>query len=94
MKFADLIREFCESRYEYDVYEDYSGRGMFGALCIGIVVKREYSHITMMYELTQFLDEKGYEDEELNMEGVATDELGLDTIVYFPNIRDYSFKED
>jgi hypothetical protein len=94
MKFADLIREFCESRDEYDVFENYSGRFMFEKLCIGIIVKREYSHMTMMYELTQFLDEKGYEDEELNMEGVAVDSLGLSTIVYFPNIRDYSFKED
>jgi hypothetical protein len=92
MKFADLIREFCEGRDEYDVYENYSGRFMFGKLCQGIVVRQGYSHISMMYELTQFLDEHDYEDEDLNMEGIAVDSLGLSTIVYFPHMRDYEYK--
>jgi hypothetical protein len=90
--FADLIRQFCDSYEEYGVCENYSGRGMFGALCMGIVVKRGYSYMTMMYQLTKFLDDNEFEDASLEMEGVATDELGLDTIVYFPHMRDYEYK--
>ena len=88
---ADLIRGFCnepENDY-YDVYERYSGRGMFGARTIGIVVRQGHSYLNMMMELTSYLEAKGFDDPLLELEGVAIDELGLDTIVYFPAIQDY-----
>ena len=38
MKVSDLIREFCEIHSDkYSVYENYSGRFMFGAKCMGII---------------------------------------------------------
>ena len=88
---ADLIRGFCnepENEF-YDVYESYSGRYMFGRLTIGIVVKQGHSYLDMMMRLTSYLESKGFDDSLLELEGVAIDELGLDTIVYFPAIQDY-----
>lgn len=88
MKVSDLIREFCETNTDkYSVYENYSGRFMFGAKCIGIVVRQGHSYMEMIVHLTKFLDGKGYIDEELLFEGVSIDELGLDSIVYFPKIQ-------
>lgn len=41
----------------------------------------------MLMELTQYLDEHGYEDADLKLEGVSMDESGLDIVVYFPKIK-------
>lgn len=46
MKVSDLIREFCEIHSDkYSVYENYSGRFMFGAKCMGIIVRQGNSFI-------------------------------------------------
>ena len=88
MKVADLIREFCDENSEkYSIYEGYSGRGMYGRRCLGIVVKHGYSYMDMLMKLTQYLDKIGYDDEKLAFEGLSVDELGVDTIVYFPKIE-------
>ena len=88
---TDLIRRFCnESKDDaYEVYENYSGRGMSGSRTIGIVVKEGSSYLDMLVQLTRFLEEAEFDD-PLSLEGVAVDELGLDVIVYFPAIQDYS----
>lgn len=41
----------------------------------------------MLMELTKFFDDCGIDDSDLETEGVSCDELGLDTIVYFPKIE-------
>lgn len=86
-KIVDLIRGFCENREEYKICENYSGRGTFGETCLGIVVGNGYPYMIMLMELTQYLDEHGYEDTDLNLEGISMDESGLDIIVYFPEIK-------
>jgi hypothetical protein len=87
MELVNLINKFCnENDEKYSAYENYSGRGMFGKKCMGIVVKQDYSYLEMLVELTRFLDAHLYDDVECKLEGVSCDSLGLDTIVYFPNI--------
>ncbi len=87
---ADLIRGFCNAPdNDYEVYENYSGRMMFGKMTIGIVVKQGNSYLDMLMRLTRYLETKGFDDPLLELEGVSIDELGLDVIVYFPAIRDY-----
>ncbi len=88
MKAADLVREFCEQNEEkYYIYENYSGRGMFGRRCTGVVVRNGNSYMKMMMELTKYLGDKDFDDVDLEFEGMSVDELGLDSIVYFPNMR-------
>lgn len=86
---VDLIKNFCESNDEkYSYYENYSGRGMFGRKCSGIVVKQGYSYMQMIIELTKFLDDHDFDDADFELENPAIDDLGLDTIVYFPNMKE------
>lgn len=88
MEIADLIRSFCEENSEqYSIYEGYSGRFMFGKKCLGIVVKKDCSYMEMFVKLTQYLDDKGFDDDSLELEGVSIDELGLSIIAYFPKIK-------
>lgn len=91
----DLIREFCaQSENDYKVYENYSGRMMFGRKTIGIVVKQGQNYFEMLAQLTSFLEASEIDEHLLGqlldeLEGVAVDDLGLDTIVYFPAIQGY-----
>ncbi len=88
MKAVDLVRDFCENNADkYYIYENYSGRGMFGRQCTGVVVKQGNSYMQMLMELTQFLNDNDFDDMALEFEGVSMDELGLDTIVYFPYMK-------
>jgi len=87
---ADLIRGFCNvPDNDYEVYENYSGRYMFGRKTIGIIVQEGHSYLEMIMELTRYLEAKGFDDPLLELEGVAVDALGLGSIVYFPAIRNY-----
>ena len=66
MKVSDLIREFCEIHSDkYSVYENYSGRFMFGAKCMGIIVRQGNSFMAMIAELTSYLDEYADEIKEM-----------------------------
>ena len=85
---ADMIRGFCASE-NYEVYENYSGRGMFGKLTIGIIVRQDQNYFEMLYKLTRYMESKGFYDPLMELEGTAIDELGKSVICYFPAIRDY-----
>lgn len=81
----DFLKQFCdENPDKYKYYEKYSGKFMFGKTCCGIVVREDFSYVDMIVELTRFLDKHGFEDENLEMSNTGIDELGKDTIVYFP----------
>ena len=90
MSLTDLVRGFCnEPENDYKVYENYSGRMMFGRTTIGIIVRQDQNYFEMFAELTRYLESKDFDDPLLELEGVSIDDLGLDVIVYFPAIRNY-----
>ena len=85
---AHLIRSFCKEN-NMEVYENYSGRYMFGRRTIGIILKPEQNLFDVLAQLTRYLESKDFEDPYMELEGVSIDDLGLDAIVYFPHIRSY-----
>ena len=88
MRVSSLIKKFCEENSDrYYVYENYSGRYMFGKTCLGIVVKNGFSHMEMLIKLTDYINGADLTGAELEFsEGLLLDELGKDMIVYFPNV--------
>lgn len=58
---------------DYRVYESYSGRGMFGQGCYGLVGRDAEKCIGLV---SQF-----------DFPGLSRDSMGLDTIVYWPSIE-------
>ena len=91
---ASYIRRFClASENNYKVYEEYSGRAMFGRKTIGIIVKEGHSYLEMMMSLSKYLEAEGFDDPLMELEGVAVDDLGLGSIVYFPAIQNYQPEE-
>ena len=89
MNISEKIKEFCEDTGNR-FYENYSGRGMFGRTCVGVVT--EDNVISLILDLFVYMVENEmdlYESKEL-LQCAKTDNLGYDTIVYFPGINSES----
>jgi hypothetical protein len=92
MEISRQTVEVLESRFE-DVRTDYSGRGMYGSECFGIV--SDGSGWTLAQSLSEMLAdarEAEYYDLEADLETLlerepTTDSMAFDTIFYWPNVR-------
>ena len=80
-----LLKEFCENNEECKYYHGYSGRGMFSRYCVGIVCRG--SVYKQIIRLCDFLYENGVDSAEEALGKVCVDSLGLEEIVYFPEIN-------
>lgn len=84
---AAEIRECDELRPQ-----SYSGRGMYGRSCVGVVVPRDVSSFQLGAAIAVALldgdcDEGPNDVEDLADLRVCEDNMGLDTIVYFPRVE-------
>lgn len=84
----ELYRSAVESMqnagHEASLYEDYSGRGMYGATCPGIVTNKS-GVVVGFYIAEAIADEYGPEaiyDFDESVLPQRTDSMGLDTIYY------------
>lgn len=83
MELAELIRSFCND-CGCKCYENYSGRGMFGKTCIGIVTDANMFEVIL--GLSDYLHECGVDNVREELGRVCHDNLGLDMVVYFPSV--------
>ena len=72
MNTEDKIKAIAEE-VDGGVREDYSGRGMFGECCLGIVCS----------DANKCLEVAGSK----GIKGGKVDNMGLDYIVYWPNLK-------
>ena len=56
MTVEEAIKNFISENDQYELYEGYSGRGMFGRKCLGVVVKQGYSFMDFIINLTRYMD--------------------------------------
>lgn len=85
---AKCIKKFCEENDGYNYVNNYSGRFMFGEICVGIIVDRSKSPMKMLMELTHYFDDNNVDDSELMLSNPAYDDMGLDTVCYFPFLKE------
>lgn len=89
--FPELVKSFC-SEIGYDFYPAYSGRGMFGATCPGIVHGESLFALGVQltgYILETLSDHESGEvvQEMLRVAGQAQEDgMGLRHILYFPSM--------
>ncbi|BCG50041.1 hypothetical protein [Ralstonia phage RP13] len=72
------------------LYENYSGRNMFGETCIGLVTDKNIQSVaaTLMYFAAEMkLDEVEMLQILLTVSDMKTDELGKSFIYYFPGVK-------
>ena len=88
---SDILDALADADIEEEPRWNYSGRGMYGRECFGIVgTMEDYSNF-LLGLTTVFYDQVGdiYEARGLVhrfTECVSTDSMGYDTIFYFPGI--------
>lgn len=79
----DLEDELMGLLDEVDVRTDYSGRGMYGETCLGLVVDKP--DILVGLALGQVLDQIDADPFEV-VSRARTDNMGRSTIIYFPGV--------
>ena len=86
MTVEEAIKNFVNENNQYELYENYSGRCMFGRTCLGVIVQQNDSFMDFIIKLTKYLDDNDVDDVDFKLEGATYDSIGLDTLVNFPNI--------
>ncbi|MBO5631530.1 MAG: hypothetical protein J5965_20875 [Aeriscardovia sp.] len=82
MKMREYIEAFCEAN-EYSFYDGYSGRFMYGRQCIGIVCDNIGE---CLIRLCCYLVAEGVDIHPNMLLPISYDNMGLQLILYFPNI--------
>ena len=89
MRVYYLIKKFCEENAGKYSMRDDDNR-------LGIVVNKDFYHIDMLTELTEYMDKAEISGSELEFsEGLTVEAFDEDMIVYFPNVdvRQVKFSE-
>lgn len=69
---------------EVDVRTNYSGRGMYGAECVGFVLQ---NYVPYIFALANALADATITTEfEQIVAATEQDDMGLDIIIYFPGV--------
>lgn len=82
----EMIEEFCEEN-DLQFYDDYSGRGILGKTCVGIVCN---DIVGTLYDLTEYIIDNynmTLKDIKKILSKYCFDNMGLQYIIYFPNIQ-------
>lgn len=84
----DLLVEIFDN-LGYSVFPDYSGRGMYGKICLGYEIDSDLL-LESVADVTMELLEKGCSNKSITrlFKGSKTDSMGRSSIiVYFPKIE-------
>ena len=86
MQLREVISNFCNQYMEYTYVTDDPGKRMNGEKCCGIRILQGHSYMEMFIRLTEYLERVEYEDTALELSNPVIDEVGDDTMVYFPYV--------
>lgn len=83
MSVKERIRKFAEE-YGYSFRSNYSGRFMYGRICIGVSGEGD-----LKMDLFEFLVSDGLSVSRARqiVNSAKTDDMGLGMIIYFPTIK-------
>lgn len=83
MSLKEVLIDFCESN-ELEYRTDYSGRGMFGRKCFGVVCDDPLSTAIVLADAIR--DTECFNSAYDELGSPRTDSMGLSEILYFPNL--------
>jgi hypothetical protein len=92
VQLTSTLEDFGHDSEDFDIRTDYSGRGMYGNACLGIVSHDSGLTTALSFELAALLTEdQDFDDLRQNFHEIAsiqqTDSMGRGTIVYWPGIQ-------
>jgi hypothetical protein len=88
----EFLQDFADNMC-FTISKEYSGRSMYGNPCFGLVIDSNYSDATkafgtLIYELMNSSDSNLIRfAERLIYSNISQDNLGYDTILYFPRFE-------
>jgi hypothetical protein len=88
MGVKEAIVKFVESNECYTLYHGYPIQGENDTKCLGVIIPKDYSYMEFLARLTEYLDENGVDDVDLELDGMGVDSQGQDTVIYFPELGD------
>jgi hypothetical protein len=91
----ETICDHADLDPDVSIRTDYSGRGMYGDLCVGFTVSGPQGLIKLGAGIQRLISEAeegvgtalDSDVERKLLEGASTDNMGHDTIVYFPGVQ-------
>lgn len=83
MSLKEVLIDFCESN-ELEYRMDYSGRGMFGRKCFGVVCDDPLSIAIMLADAIR--DTECFVGAYDELGTPRMDSMGLSSILYFPSV--------
>lgn len=88
MKMNDAFSQILINAIHDAGYEprSYSGRGMYGRSCVGVTVDRGTSAFNLAAEIIASSADPVEMADSLCKLNVSQDSMGLDSIIYFPNV--------
>lgn len=86
-----LIQEALDN-LEFTVYEQYSGRGMYGSKCFGFYTRESGAELKFAKELVNLANDNDQIETALDLldymaQSAASDNLGMDTIYYYKRLQ-------
>lgn len=82
-EFIEQVTDWAESN-GHSVQDSYSGRGMYGKRCFGVVVPHQLALLDLYFSLGY--DSRNGDNFSIPPEP-STDSMGRDTIIYWPSLR-------
>lgn len=83
MSLENVLIDFCESN-EFEYRTDYSGRGMYGKQCFGIICDYPLDIIVILVDVIRDCEE--FENAFEISGSPKIDSMGLSQILYFPKV--------
>lgn len=77
-----LVEALKEINDEYEIYENYSGRGMYGSKTTGIIVPSIMDFTSDVLQITPLLIDDDGENRVQNIHNLRSDSLGRSYIIY------------
>lgn len=90
-EFVNVLNSFANDAEDVKLYRGYSGRGMYGARCVGLSARYESDIDAVLRDVVRFDEDQRY---EAFLDSKRIDSLGLGVIVYFPAAHDDDEDED
>lgn len=84
---TEFMMNYGDDEDESQIRDDYSGRGMYGRTCVGVVGDRPSAAVQFMYCLAEVIHEDDLDDQKdfvLEMsEALTMDNMGRSAMIYY-----------
>lgn len=87
-----ILQQIVDDSGEF-TSRSYSGRGMYGKVCLGVTVDRDHTMGEFLALIIESVTDENQDELAEALRGLRTDSMGLGEVLYFPKVP-YSAEEE